>query len=209
MTENKTLKAVERKIFQSNFRDGTLDIFLAAFVSMFAIAPLLSGTLGDFWSSVIFLPFFGLVYLVLLFIRKRFINPRIGSVKWGEMRKKKLKRGSLVLLVINLVFLILGVVAFLMPLPSGWAMSLRFGLMMLILFSAAGYMLDFNILYIYGFALALALPLGEWLYQELGFSHHGFPAVFGALAVTMLARGLYQLISLLKENPLEPEDGTL
>ena len=86
MSDHKTLKAVDRKIFTSYFQDGLLDIFLAAFVLMFAVGPFLSGPLGDFWGTVIFLPFFGLVYLILRYIRKRVVSPRIGSVTWGEMR---------------------------------------------------------------------------------------------------------------------------
>ena len=209
MSGNKSLKAVDRKIFKSYFEDGLLDIFLAAFVLMFAVAPLLSGTLGDFWSSFIFLPFFGLVYLVLRYIRRRVVSPRIGNVKWGTMRKKKLQIGSLILLVINVIFLVLGIITSFLPIQSGFVMSIRFGVMILILFSAAGYMLDFYFLYIYGVVIALAMPVGEWLYQTAGFSHHGYPAAFGTVSVIMFARGLYKFITLVKENPLQMEEQTL
>jgi hypothetical protein len=176
---------------------------------LFAIAPLLSGTLGDFWSSVIFLPFWGLVYLVLRTIRRQVVTPRIGSVTWGEMRKKKLKTGSIIMMVINVVFLLLGVISFLAPIPSGYAMSLRFSLMILVLSSAAGYMLDYTALYVYGVLIALAMPVGEWLFQNAGFSHHGFPAVFGTVAATMFLRGLYKFITFLKDSPLQPEGEAL
>lgn len=209
MSQDKTLKAIDRKIFKSYFEDGLLDIFLAAFVLMFAIAPLLSGTLGDFWSSFIFLPFWGLIYLVLWFIRRRVVTPRIGSVTWGAMRKEKLKTGSIIMLVINLVFFILGIISFISPIPSGYSMSLRFSLMMLILFSGAGYMLDFTTLYVYGVLIALAMPVGEWLFQNVGFSHHGFPVVFGTVSAAMFLRGLYKFITFVKETPLQPEGETL
>jgi MFS family permease len=209
MSTNKTLKAVDRKIFKTYFEDGLLDIFLAAFVLIFALAPLLSGTLGDFWSSFVFLPFYGVVYLILRYLRRRFVTPRIGSVKWGAMRAKKLRTGSIILLVINLVFLALGFLAFMMPIGSGWMMSIRFSVMMLILFSAAGYMLDFNSLYVYGVLIALAMPVGEWLYQNAGFSHHGYPVVFGCLAGTMFVRGLVTFITFLKNTPDQVEEPTL
>ena len=209
MSQNKTLKAVDRKIFKTYFEDGLLDIFLAAFVLMFAVGPYLSGTLGDFWSSFIFLPFFGLVYLVLRAVRRRVVTPRIGSVKWGAMRTSKLRTGTIILLIINLIFFVLGVVSFLMPIGSGFVMSIRFSVMMLILFSAAGYMLDFNFLYVYGVLIALAMPVGEWLYQTAGFSHHGFPVVFGSVSVIMFVRGLIKFILLLKNTPLPMEEQTL
>jgi MFS family permease len=208
MSTNKTLRAVDRKIFKTYFEDGLVDIFLAAWVLMFAIGPLLSGTLGDFWSSVVFLPFWGVVYLILRYIRKRVISPRIGSVKWGAMRTKKLRVGIIVMMVINLVFLGLGIVSFLIPIGSGWAMSIRFGVMMLIIFSAAGFMLDFNFLYVYGVLAALAMPVGEWLYQKAGFSHHGYPVVFGCLAGIMFVRGLVTFITFLKTNPDQVEEPT-
>jgi MFS family permease len=208
MSQNKTLETVDRKIFKTYFEDGLIDMYLAAFVLMFAVAPLLSGTLGDFWSSFIFLPFFGLVYLVLRYLRRRVVTPRIGTVKWGDMRKRKLRKGTLTMLVINLVFLALGVVAFFMPIGSGFVMSLRFGIMMLVLFSAAGYYLDMNFLFVYGVMIALAMPVGEWLYQTAGFTHHGYPLVFGSMAGVMFVRGLYKFIHLIRESPLDAGEPT-
>lgn len=206
MSDHKTLKAMDRKIFTSYFADGLLDMFLAAFVLMFAVGPFLSGPLGDFWGTVIFLPFFGLVYLILRYIRKRVVSPRIGSVKWGEMRKRKLRTVSIIMLIINVIFLLLGVVVFFQPMASGYTVSIQFSVIMLILFTAAGYMLDFSFLYVYGILIALAMPVGEWLYQTAGFSHHGFPVVFGSLAVIMLARGLYKFFTLIKETPPQVEE---
>ena len=209
MSQNNTLKEMDRKLFTSYFEDGLLEIFLAAFVLMFAVGPLLSGTLGDFWSSVVFLPFWGLVYLVLRFLRNQVVAPRIGSVTWGALRKKKLRTGFIIVFVLNLVFLVLGVVSFINPVMSGFAMSIRFSAMMLVLFSAGGYILDFSYLYVYGGLIALAMPVGEWLYQNAGFSHHGFPVVFGCVAGLMFVRGIYKFITLLKNTPLQSEKGTI
>ena len=57
MTAEISLKEAERKVFKATFQDGMWDIFIGCIVLQFAIAPLLSSKLGDFWSSVIFLPF--------------------------------------------------------------------------------------------------------------------------------------------------------
>jgi hypothetical protein len=208
MSDNKTLKAVDRKIFKSYFEDGLLDMFLAAFFIMFAVGPFLSKPLGDFWGTAIFLPFFGLVFLVLWYIRRRVVAPRIGSVKWGEMRKKKLLIWATIMFVINMIFLFLGVVFSFGPVESGYTVSIWFSVIMLILFTAAGYMLDFSFLYAYGVLIALAIPIGEWLYQNVGFSHHGFPVVFGTLSGIMLARGLYKFTTFMKEIPPQVEEQT-
>ena len=69
-------------------------------------------------------------------------------------------------------------------------------------------MLDFSFLYAYGVLIALAIPIGEWLYQNVGFSHHGFPVVFGTLSGIMLARGLYKFTTLMKEIPPQVEEQT-
>ena len=209
MSDNKTLKAVDRKIFTSYFEDGLLDMFLAAFVLMLAVGPFLSRPMGDFWGTMIFLPFFGVVYLLLRYIRRRVVTPRIGCVKWGEMRKKKLRTWTTIMFIINVIFLILGVVSFFSPNPSGYTVSIGFSVTMLILFTAAGHMLDFSFLYVYGILTALAMPVGEWLYQNAGFSHHGFPVVFGTLSGIMLARGLYKFITLVKGTPLQVEEQTV
>ena len=206
MKSNKTLKEADRKLFTTYFGDGLLDIFLAAFVLMFAVAPFLSVPLGDFWSAAIFLPFWGLVYLILRYLRQRFVMPRLGSVTWGVMRKRKLRKGGLIMLILNVIFLGLGAVAFMFPIESGFVHSLRFGAMILILFSVAGYFYDFSMLYVYGILIALALPVGEWLYQTYGFSHHGYPVAFGSVAVVMLLRGLVKFFTLLKENPPQAEE---
>jgi len=107
------------------------------------------------------------------------------------------------------IFFFLGVVSFFRPNATGYTVSIGFSVMNLILFTAAGYMLDFSFLYVYGILIALALPVGEWLYQNAGFSHHGFPVVFGTLAGIMFARGLYKFITLVKETPLQVEEQTV
>jgi hypothetical protein len=84
--------------------------------------------------------------------------------------------------------------------------AIWFSAIMLILFTAAGYMLDFSFLYGYGILFALGIPIGEWLYQEVNFSHHGYPVIFGIMCGIMLTRGLYKFITLIKKNPLPMEE---
>jgi hypothetical protein len=206
MSQNKTLEAADRKVFTTYFDDGLLDIFLAAFALMFVIGLFLSVPLGDFWSSAVFLPFLGVVYLILRTIRRRVVTPRIGSVEWGVMRIKKLRKGTIIMLVLNVIFLALGFVAYLMPIGTGLFISIEFGAVMLIFFSTVGYFFDFNFLYVYGLLFALAMPVGEWLYQTAGFSHHGFPVVFGTIAGIMFVRGLVKFLIFLKNNPYSAEE---
>ena len=209
MSNEINLKEADRKIFSTSFDDGLLDIFLASVVLMFAVAPFLSKYLGDFWSSAVFLPFWGALYLILRWLRVHVVNPRIGTVKYGPIRKKKITVFTIVMLVLNTIFLLLGMVAFANPSGSGWQFILPFGAMVLILFSLGGYFLDLTRLYVYGLMLALAAPVGELLYQNIGASHHGYPVTYGLSALVIFLVGLVKFITLVRDNPLPPEDLSL
>ena len=56
MSQKISLREAERKAFRSRYNDGLWDILLGCFFLMFVIAPYLSASLGDFWSSAVFLP---------------------------------------------------------------------------------------------------------------------------------------------------------
>lgn len=212
-----SLKNTERKAFQSAFADGLWDVLLGCFALQFAIAPLLSETLGDFWSSMIFLPIWALVYLGIWLLRKHVIAPRVGTVRFGQPRKARLRKFTLVMLVFNLLVLVLGLLAMLNMLgnanrsaqiPAAAYPSLL-GMFVLVAFSLAGYLLDFARLYLYGLLLFAAPIAGEWLYQNLGAAHHGFPIGFGLSAAVMILTGLGLFVRLLaKYPPVEmPEQG--
>jgi hypothetical protein len=208
MSQRISLKDAERKVFQSTFADGLWDVFLGCWFPMqLAIAPFLSVSMGDFWSSAVFLPFWGAIYLVIWLVRKKVVKPRIGMVEFGAARKSRLKRFSLTLLIVNVIAFILGIIAFLgfrsLPVVGP---PIAMGLTLLIGFSAAAYFLDFPRLYVYGLLGALAPLIGEWLYQNAGASHHGFPIVFGTLGGVMILTGLVTFVRFLQNNPLPAGD---
>jgi len=203
-----SLKSAERKVFQSTFADGLWDVFIGFFALEFAIAPLLSKSLGDFWSSAVFLPVWGVVYLVIWLVRKYVVTPRIGTVSLGKVRRQKLQKFSLIMLIANIVIFVLGFIAALnfRRLP-GVGIAGLLGLFLLVGFSVAAYILDYARLYLYGLMLFAAPPIGEWLYTNLGASHHGYPIVFGFSAGVMILTGLVLFIRLLKNNPRVDEEG--
>ena len=203
-----SLKDAERKVFQSTFADGLWDVFIGcSFPLQFTIAPFLSVSMGDFWSSAVFLPFLGAVYLVIWLVRKNVVAPRIGKVEFGLVRKARLKKFTVMMLVFNVIVFILGLIAALrfrtLPLVGP---NTVLALTLLIGFSTAAYFLDFPRLYVYGLLAALGTPTGEWLYQNMGASHHGYPIVFGTLAGVMILTGLGIFARFLQNNPLPAED---
>jgi len=202
-----SLKSAERKAFQSTFADGLWDVFIGFFALEFAIAPLLSKSLGDFWSSAVFLPVFGVVYVAIWLVRKYVVKPRIGTFSFGKMRRQKLQKFSLIMLIANIVMFVLGIIAALnfSRLP-GFGIASLLGLVLLVGFSTAAYVLDYTRLYLYGLMFFVAPLIGEWLYANHGASHHGYPIVFGFSAGVMILTGLVLFIRLLKNNPRVEEE---
>ncbi|MBN2556758.1 MAG: hypothetical protein JXA97_12530 [Anaerolineales bacterium] len=207
MSQPISLKAAERKVFRTTFSDGLIDIFLGCFFLMFAFAPLLSKSLGDFWSSVVFLPFWGIVYLILQSIRKHVVLPRIGNVSFGNARKTRLVRFNLIMPVVNVLALILGIVAatYFMRVP-GQIIALTFGFILLAAFSIAAYFLDVKRFYVYGLLTAISPLVGEWLYTYHGATHHGYPIVFGIMVTMMALVGILLFVRLLRLHPDPHED---
>ncbi len=197
-----SLKSAERQAFQATLADGLWDVFIGCFVLQFALAPLLSDMLGDFWSSAIFLPFWGLVYLAIWLVRKQILAPRLGTVSVGKTRRAKLRKFSLVMVAANALMLLLGLLVVLNfnKIP-GFGVASLFSLFLLAGFSAAAWLLDFPRLYVYGLLLFVAPLVGEWLYAKLGFTHHGYPVVFGVAAGVMILTGLVNFVRVLRNHP--------
>lgn len=202
MEQQIDLKQLERKVWTSFYKDGLGDIFLGCIILMFALAPFLSRIgLGDFWSSAVFIPFWAIVYLLLVLLRKYVVIPRIGVVSFGRARRKRLVKFNILMLVVLSVGLILGIVSFKGSTTQGWVHSLRFIAIVLICFGLAGYFLGFVRLYIYGLLVAASIPIGEWLYSHVGIPHHGFPVTFGVTAGIMILTGFILFLRLLRKYP--------
>ena len=207
MSQKISLKEAEQKVFRTTYNDGLWDIFLGCFFLLFVIAPYLSTSLGDFWSSVVFLPFWALVYLAIWLVRKTMVIPRVGVVKFGFASKVKLTRFSVVMLVVNVIALILGFVAAMsFGKVPGQIYSISFGVILLLGFSFAAYFLGFNRLYIYGLLVGLSPLVGEWLWTRGYATHHGFPITFGTSSGIMILVGLVVFVRLLRNNPIPKEE---
>jgi hypothetical protein len=202
MSEKISLKALERSLYRDSIQDGIIDIQIGCVLSMLAIAPLLSKTLGDFWSSMVFLPFFAVIFLGLKAIRKNHIQPRIGKVKYGSYRKKLIKRLNWIILVFNVIALGLGILSFFQfsNLPD-WIPTTWLSILLLIGFSLTGYMLELPRFYLYGILVPLAPLIGEYLYQTAGASHHGFPITFGITSAGLILTGLIILFRIMQKYP--------
>lgn len=207
MSSQISLKEAERKAFRITHNDGLWDVFLGCYALLFVIAPYLSTSLGDFWSSMVFLPFWALVYLAIRLVRKHVVEPRLGAVRFGPVRKAKLAKFTVVMLTVNIVALILGfVTAWKIGSVPGHMLSSIFGMGLLMGFSIAAYFLDFSRLYVYGLLVGLAPLVGEWLWSRGYAAHHGFPLTFGISAGIMISVGIVLFVRLLRDNPVPAEE---
>ena len=203
MSQKISLKDTERKVFTSTFQDGLWDIFIGCFLLQFVIGPFLCRSMGDFWGSAVFLPFFALVYLGIWLVRKHVVTPRVGNVKFGSWRKARLVKFNIVMFVVLFLSLVLGILSFLnFETIPGMMIAARFSLIFLIGFSVAAYFLEFSRLYIYGVLIALAFPVGEWLYVNMRASHHGFPVTFGITAILAILTGVVLFLRFLRDRPI-------
>jgi hypothetical protein len=167
-----------------------LDIFIGAIFLMFAIGPFLTPYLGDFWGTVIFVPFWGIIFVALWLIRKFVVKPRVGLFEYGTWRKKRMMRISLVMVAVFTLTFLLGLLSTLQfeAIP-GWMHTARFSLVILLTFSAVAYFLDIGRLYFYGILIARAPLVGELLWVYLDVPHHGYPITFGLVAMVIVGTG--------------------
>lgn len=208
------LRQLERRTFRSAKDDGLLDIMMAAFVSLFAVAPLLSDRLGDFWSSAVFGPFWFAMYLGVRAVQKHVVAPRIGTIEPGTDRRHRLRQVTMVVFAVNAVALAAGVAAAI-GFGAGWlnlsglVYPISLALVALVLFSMAAYALSVWRYAIYGLLVAAAPLVGEALWRNDLAEHHGYPVGFGAVVLIMLITGITRFTMLVRAHPLRNDTATV
>jgi hypothetical protein len=189
------LKRVERSTFRAAADTGLWDTLLASVFAFLAIGPLLSGRLGDFWSSAVFVPVWAGVYLIIRIVHTRVVVPRVGIIEVGPRRRARLHRFVWIMVAVNVVAFALGIFAATRSTlgqdsETQFVYPLALALTLLSGFSLAAYFLEIPRLFFYGVLVAGAPLVGEGLFQRGYASHHGFPVAFGAAAAIIFVSGL-------------------
>ncbi len=209
MAKPVSLKSIEKQAFRIKFTDGLWEVLGGCFTLIFALAPVLSETMGDFWSSMIFLPFWIVGYWGILQLRRRIVTPRLGNVKFGAIRRKKVQAFSIIMAGTNLVLMALGILSFLSLSSSRGGESaglsdlypMFLGALIGLALVIAAWLLDYPRLFIYGALFLIAPPMGEYLSSHVGASHHGFPIVFGVISAVMILGGMLSFIKMINNYP--------
>jgi len=195
------LKRIEQATYRAAADSGLWDLFLASVVAMFAIAPLLSVRMGDFWSSAVFLPVWAVIIVAIRVVQIRVVRPRLGAVEFAPARRKRLLLLTVVMLAMNLVALVVGVVAAIKaPTPDGQIVATGLSLAILVGFSLTAFFLGIPRVFAYGLLLAAAPPVGEALFVRGHASHHGFPVVFSVCAAVILVCGILRFVRFLPKS---------
>jgi len=80
MAAKTSLKDLEKSIYRVSTQDGILDIQIGLMLLMFVLPIFLSDRLGDFWSSMVFLPLWIIVIFGFRAFRKKVVQPRVGKI---------------------------------------------------------------------------------------------------------------------------------
>ena len=207
MAEKLDLKEIEKKAWRSTYQDGLWDIYMGLLVIGFALIFYLNFLGLEEPQIIIFLCCWNIIPICILSFGKKYITPkRIGSVKFGEKRKKTKKRLTYFLTVNVFILLLFSVLTplglfELIPL-EGLMVPLILGLFITIPLSIVAYFLDFSRLYVYSIFFGLGYLLSELFYPLVG-TPLDFLLSFGVPGIIITLIGLYFLICFLKKYPKE------
>jgi hypothetical protein len=215
MSSQMDLKALEKKVFKSNFEDGLWDIYLGLLLLQISLSTFLyTLDIGPLWILLILVLFVGLVLAALRAAKKYIIMPRMGLVNFSEERKQKKRKVSLILsfsvlfglfvfgLTMSLYWLTVhGATSNLVQ--YGWVIPFALFLVnAVVVFSLIGYYYDYSRAYLYGWFYGLAYPLNIALDELFGIRFPFFSLLFSTI---MVAVGVVLFVRFMRTHPLVEE----
>ena len=169
MNTNSNIKDLEKKVWISTFQDGFWDIYFGIIIMGMGLAPLgrflgLPETIGVL--MLIFSWDMGAVFIFIL--GKIYISrPRIGFVKFGQIRKKRNKILAVFLSInvgLTVIMLIFTLVGFFQVSLPGFLVMLVIGLLFITTpFSIIAYFIQLKRVYLYALLGGFGLFFSELL----------------------------------------------
>lgn len=215
--EQLSFKTLEKKAFRSFFKDGIYDVFLGLILLGLGL-PFILNEFGLIDYETITMPLLiplilNIGALVFFIVGKKYITaPRLGIVRFGKTRKRKMMHVKLLLAISVLIGVITFFLSLFKVLPVGGKTGIPlaaviFGVQVLLVFSIAAYFMDFTRLYLYAFLFAISLPLTFWLKKNAVLTYPSL-WVFSLTAVPMLIVGWILFIRFLHQYPREGKAGS-
>jgi len=201
------LTEIEKKAYRSTFQDGLWDIFLGSQLLVLSICALLSNIgITEKLHMGVLIVLQVLIVLAFTIGKKRITIPRMGFVKFGPKRKRRITKSRIILLISVLA----GVVVFLIASaliqgnPAGRSKLLLFAPVAwvansIVVFSLLAYYMDFTRLYLYGVLFALPVPFDVAIKQFTNLNLS--PVTFAVPGIAMLTFGIVLLVRFLHDYP--------
>jgi hypothetical protein len=206
--EQLNIKALEKKAFRSFFRDGIYDVFLGTILLSFGLPLILSEFGWIHWKTMLVPLVISIILnvgaLVFFVFGKKYITaPRLGIVRFGKTRKRKMMHVKLLLVISVLIGVVTLFLTLFKILPVGGntgipAAGVIFGIQVLIVFGLAAYFMDFTRLYLYAFLFAVSMPVTFWLKKNASLAYPTL-YVFCLTAGPMLVIGWTLFIRFLRQ----------
>ncbi|MFC2008618.1 hypothetical protein ACFLUT_00990 [Chloroflexota bacterium] len=162
---NITSRTLERRVFTSFLRDGSIEAFTGIFLLQLGLPILFSRSgHGDLQSALLAMVV-ALLLLTAVFVFRRFVVvPRLGDVKFLPERRRRLSRLIFVPTITLIASAVVGFALSRSPTTGSAFIGLvPYVLTTVIVFSAAAYFLDMGRLYLYAAIVGLTMPVGKYL----------------------------------------------
>ncbi len=206
------LNEIEKKAYRSTFQDGIWDIFLGLVLLILALGALLSNIGVPEGRNMIILVVLQVLVLLAFIAGKKCITvPRMGFVKFGPKRKRKIRKSRIILLGSVVAGAVVFVAAalvirsypagqpkLLLLLPAAWVANA------VIVFSLLAYYLDCTRLYAYGVLFALPIPVDMVVNEFAGVNLN--PIAFAIPGMVMLVIGMVLLTRFLRDYPFPSKE---
>lgn len=207
MSEQISLKQVERKTFRLIMSDGLVDIQIGLMMLILGAAALMGEAGVSSWILLIAVAVAVVAQGPLQLVRHYISQPRAGKIKFGPARKRRIRTlGWIVLTTVMISFLFVGGLHLAAPnidVLSGskvviWSAVMFMAVLVLVVFTGMTYYLDEPRLMVHGLMIFAAIP-AYFALQEYTDIAAALPyLVVGGIAIVM---GIVLLVRFLKKYP--------
>jgi hypothetical protein len=201
------LKELEKKAFRSTHEDGLWDIFLGMIMIAMGVSGAMSNLGVEETLGILIFVALEVLAMAIMIVGKKYITvPRMGIIRPGPSRKKKLTKASIVLLISFIFGMLLLIIPTAIQSTGGeiarpwYFIAGIFALNVLLVLGLLAYYMDYDRLYIIAVLFAVTLPLREIL--SLYFvSPYIVLIAFGIPGAIVLVMGIFYLFRFLKKYP--------
>jgi hypothetical protein len=212
MNNEINLKELEKKAFRSTHQDGFWDIFLGLIMIAMGVSGTMSRLGVEETLGILIFVAIEILALTIMIAGKKYITvPRMGIIKPGAARKKKLHKVRVVLLISFIFGMILFILPFIIQSSGGevarpwYFIAVIFALNVLVVLSLLAYYMDYDRLYVIAVLFALTLPVREILNLYWNSPYINLLA-FGIPGAIVLVMGIFYLNKFLKSYELPKKE---